>query len=127
LPTRIRGDEPRRNFAAIKLPNGSETHSSAVGRSHLSFHYEARPEAGLNSLNDFIVSGVFVQYFGQYLPSFSLKSKLAKEARLARAVTMRWIEQIVSDLFPLNDQSIKLRQFHFTASSTILISSGVSS
>src|SRR5207248_3052765 len=113
--------------AAIKLPDRSNARPSAIGRENLSFHYEAGPETGLGGPNDVTRSGVFAQCFNQYFPVFSLKSKFVEESCFARTVTMRWIEQIIGDLFLLDDQPIKIRQLHLAASSTILISSALKS
>ena len=67
------------------------------------------------------------QGVGQHLPIFSFKATLGEKARLTRAITTRGIEQIIGDLFIVDDHPIKIRQFHAVALSTMLISSGVNS
>ena len=58
---------------------------------------------------------MLAQRVSQLLPILNPKPKLREEPRLACALAMRGIEQIIRNLLALDDQFVSVRQLHLAA------------
>lgn len=58
---------------------------------------------------------VLAQCFREPFPFLDAKPELDEEPRLARAVTMRWIEQTIHDLLALDHQLVSVGQIYLSA------------
>ncbi len=59
---------------------------------------------------DLPTATVLAQRIAKYLPVVSAKSEGAEEAGLARTITVIWIEQIIENLFSLDQQPFYKRK-----------------
>lgn len=95
---RVSCDEPRRIRSLIDDPNGANRGCFADGRLNRSIHHVFYTMPGFRFLRHGETGGQVPQGIGEYLPCVGVEALGEKKDRLARAVRVQGIQQIIRDL-----------------------------